>query len=365
MALLDEEALTHRILDHVAAGTTDLADETWREPVEHYRCPDRLRQETELVLRRRFVAYCPSVALPRAGSYIARTAAGTPLVVLRDREGQVRAFRNACRHRGAALVAGCGTATSLVCPYHGWVYRLDGALRHVADDHGFPGLDRATHGLVPVTAVERSGLVFVSQDGADAGELADLPEIVLSDQMLLDSSTDVVEANWKILVEGFLEGYHIKATHRSTFFPFGYDNLNVVESFEQGSRVVFPFRRIEGLRDVPSDQRSLDGLVTTVHHVFPNVMVARLSHHTAVVVLEPDGVERTNVVTYRLTNEAGADESHATRDAKFVEMGNEEDRDMARSVQQGLSSGANEFLEFGRFEGAIIHFHRQLAALIA
>lgn len=84
-----------------------------------------------------------------------------------------------------------------------------------------------------------------------------------------------------------------------------------MESTARHSRVTFPFRRIEALRDIPVPERSLDGLVTVVHHVFPNVVVARLSHHTAVMMLEPAGVDTTTVLTYRLTNDSGGAEADA------------------------------------------------------
>ena len=166
------------------------------------------------------------------------------------------------------------------------------------------------------------------------------PELLGAEQRLLGSTEDVVDANWKVLVEGFVEGYHLKATHPSTFLPFGYDNVTVVETFGRHSRITFPFRRIEALRDVPASERSLDGMVTLVYHLFPNVIVARLSHHTTVVVLEPRTTDSTTFVTYQLTNQpptAGTD-AHATRDADFVRLGAAEDRDVALAVQRGLTS---------------------------
>ena len=157
---LADGALIDRILEHLDRGTTDLSDSTWREPVANYQSADRLRREIEVVLRSQPVPFCPSVALPAGGSYVARVAGGTPIVAIRGDDGVVRAFRNSCRHRGTALVAGHGCARSLVCPFHGWVYRLDGALRHVPDQYGFPGLDLASNGLVPVATTEgqRRGL---------------------------------------------------------------------------------------------------------------------------------------------------------------------------------------------------------------
>jgi phenylpropionate dioxygenase-like ring-hydroxylating dioxygenase large terminal subunit len=361
---LDQERLLERILGHIAQRTTDLAAGTWREPVENYRSPGRLAEEVELVLRRRPVPFCPSAALPGARSYLARDSAGVPVVAVRGRDGVARAFRNACRHRGAALVSGSGCAASLVCPYHGWTYRLDGTLRHVPDEHGFPELDKGMRGLVELDVIEYGGLVWVNQDGrhTSPGDPRQLPELLRPGETLVDSADFLVDANWKVLAEGFLEGYHLRATHHDTFLPFGYDNLTVVEHSGPHSRVTFPFRRVEALRDQEPGQRSVEGAVTTVDHVFPNVIVARLSYHTTMVVLEPVAVDQTREFVYQLAGKAhrtsGA--SDARRDRDFVAVGAAEDLAVAVAVQHGLASGANEFLEFGRFEGAITHFHDQL-----
>jgi phenylpropionate dioxygenase-like ring-hydroxylating dioxygenase large terminal subunit len=366
--LLDDASVIERILSHVEAGTTDLADQTWREPVENYRSASRLQAEMELVLRRYPTPFCPSAALAEPGAYVARQAAGVPIVAVRGRDGVARAFRNACRHRGTQIASGSGCAQSLVCPYHGWVYRLDGALRRVPDEHGFPDLDKDSRGLVAVATEERAGLVFVTQDEpvAPGASLDRLPELVGADQALVASSALIVDANWKVFVEGFLEGYHIKATHPETFYPFGYDNLNVIETFGRNSRVTFPFRRIEKLRDIAPADRCADGVLTYVYHLFPTAAVIRLTYHTIVVIVDPIAIDKTNSVTYLLTNRGSGPEARADaeRDSDFVTRGAAEDREMALRVQRGLASGANQTLEFGRFEGAIGHFHRQLEELV-
>lgn len=365
MVLLTDAELTDRILGHVDAGTTDVSDDVWREPVEHYLTPERLHAEVHEVLRRRFTALCPSAAIPDPGSYLARTVAGVPLVAVRGRDGVARVFRNSCRHRGTAVATGSGCTTSFVCPFHGWVYGTDGALRHVPDAYGFPGLEQESRGLVAIRVIERGGLVFAAQDDPYAGDedLEGLPDILEPGHTLHEQRELVVDANWKILLEGFLEGYHIKATHRQTFYPFGYDNLNVIEAFGRHSRVTFPFKRIESLREVPPSQRRLArSMATVVHHLFPNVIVASATHHTVVVVLEPETPNRTRMVTYVIA--APEEVEAAARDAKFIEQGQVEDREMSLTVQRGLTAGANDVLEFGRFEAAIAHFHRQLTELL-
>jgi phenylpropionate dioxygenase-like ring-hydroxylating dioxygenase large terminal subunit len=370
--LLNDAGIAERVFHHIANGTTDMCDEVWREPVANYRMKERLEREIRHVLRRSPAPFCPSAALPEAGSYVARSAAGTPIVAVRGRDGAVRAFRNVCRHRGMEVVSGSGCAKVFVCGYHGWAYGLEGKLQHVPHEHGFPGLDKETHGLVPVAALERNGIVFVRQEGgeaaADEAALGALPQLIAADQKLLWVNERDTEANWKIVLEGFIEGYHIKATHAESFYPYGFDNLNVVETFGRNSRVIYPFRRIEKLKTVPPAECNLTGYVTYVYQLFPNALLIMLSEHTSLVVLEPVAIDKTRVFTYTLSHRgAGGEEAlaKAKRDADFVaNTGLVEDRAVVCAIQRGLDSGANEVFTFGRFEPAIVHFHRTLDAAL-
>jgi phenylpropionate dioxygenase-like ring-hydroxylating dioxygenase large terminal subunit len=183
---------------------------------------------------------------------------------------------------------------------------------------------------------------------------------------LFTHSEQDFEANWKIVAEGFLEGYHIRSTHHDTFYPRQYDNINVIETFERNSRVSFPYRAIEKLRDVAHADRKAAGVLTQVYHLFPNVMVATFPTNTVMVVLEPLTVERTRLVNYTLSGVAEHAEGRAkvTQGRDFVTAGAAEDREMACSAQRGLASQANQVLTFGLFEGAICHFHRNLGAAI-
>jgi phenylpropionate dioxygenase-like ring-hydroxylating dioxygenase large terminal subunit len=362
--LYDDQMVIQRILDHIDRQTTDVSEGSWREPVENYRSEERFRAELALVLRRSETPFCPSAALPERGSYLAREAAGTPLLAVRGDDGRVRAFRNACRHRGAALADGDGCEKAFVCRYHGWTYGLDGQLRHVPHEHGFPGLDKTARGLVPVATSERSGLVYVTQEepSIPAAKLDDLPDLIPATHRVSRTAEVETPGNWKILAEGFLEGYHIRPTHRDTFYPLQFDNLNVVETFGRGSRIAFPYRRINKLRSVPPAERSVDAMLTYVYHLFPNVMVATFPTNMVMVVLEPLAVDRTKLISTTLVphDRAPSDGAMLQGALDLVQAGAAEDNAVARAIQRGLPSGANEFFEFGRFEGAIQHFHRSL-----
>ncbi len=365
-SLLDETALAERIFEHIDAGTTDLGDTMWREPVSHYLSQERFEAECALI-RRYPTPFCPSAALPEQGSYLARMAAGNPIVVTRDGDGSVSAFINACRHRGMQVAEGNGCAKALSCPYHGWTYGLDGTLKGIPGQSGFPELDREQHGLKAVAAIEQGGIIYVQQEGdIDPRRLTHALDYFSPNQPLFDQKVLTDSANWKLLYETLMEGYHIKSLHRESFYPFGYDNLNVVETFGPHSRVVYPFQRIEQLRGVPPSDRNLSGLVTSVYMLFPNASISVLSKHTNLVILEPVSPTESQWVIYSLINTSPDgkpfDLEDAKRDAAFVnDSGQEEDRAAAAAIQRTLASGANSHLTFGHFEKAIVHFHQRLA----
>lgn len=370
---MSDKGVVARVLGHIANKTTDRGDEVWQEPVENYRTPKRFEEELALI-RSMPTPFCPSIALPNAGDYIARDAAQTPLIVLRGKDGKARAFKNACRHRGTQIVEGKGCAGAFVCPYHGWSYGLDGALLGIPHEDGFPNFDKLANGLAEVTVIEKNGIIFIVQQDpnenqAQAVKLLDgLPQVLKDDQIIFSETELIVEANWKLHLESFLEGYHIKPAHKNTFFPFGYDNLNVIEFCGPHARVTFPFQRIETLSDAKDNNIDVSDKLTYVTHMFPNVILAELSHHRTLGVLEPLSVNRTKITSYHMTkstDEAGKDKAleAAKRDMAFVnETGQQEDIALVTAIQRSLNSEANQTFTFGHFEPAIVHFHKQMAA---
>ena len=155
------------------------------------------------------------------------------------------------------------------------------------------------------------------------------------------------------------------ALHNQSFYPYGYDNLNIVELHGRNSRIVFPFRRIEKLRQLPREEWSVQGRITDVHQLFPNTHLSFLSSHVLLTILEPVSPSQTHWVVYqlapRIKNGKPLDLAEAKRDANFVQdSGLTEDRRAACAIQAGLASGANTHFTFGHYEQAISHFHRHL-----
>ena len=365
--LLNDDQAIDRIFTHIDNGTTDLGDTIWKEPVENYHSLERFNAEIAL-LRKLPIPYCPSAALPQNGSYIARNSSKTPLLVVRGEDGEVRAFINACRHRGMQVANGSGCKKkAFVCPYHAWTYSLEGKLKRIPGEDGFPDLNKDDHGLVEVSAIEKGGIVYVQQDGQiDINSLEKCLDYFTDDQEMFQHGEVTDKANWKLLTETLLEGYHIKSLHRDTFYPYGLDNINLVETFGPNSRVIFPFKRIEKLRDLQPNERKIKGTVTAVYHLFPNASVSLLSKHSNLTIMEPIAPNQVKLVTYLMTNPetkgSTATLEDARRDALFVnESGQDEDREAARAIQETVTAPANTHLTFGYFEKAIVNFHSHLS----
>ncbi|MDG1307677.1 MAG: SRPBCC family protein [Porticoccaceae bacterium] len=366
VSLLSDQEAIERVFTHIDNGTTDLGDTVWQEPVENYHSQERFDAEIAL-LRSLPIPFCPSAALPEQGSYIARRSAGTPLVVARGKDGKVRAFINACRHRGMQVASGAGRAHAFVCPYHAWSYGLDGSLKSIPGEEGFPGLVIEDHSLVEVSAMEKGGLVYVMQEGTISPQMLENSRDYFSpEQKLFKQSENTDPANWKLLTETLLEGYHIKSLHKKSFYPYGLDNVNLVETYGANARVTFPFRRIEKLRDVPAEKRRAAGMLTSVYHLFPNASVSVLSKHSNLTIMEPLSPNSTQMVIYLVTPEQTAENpislEDVKKDAQFVnESGQDEDREAACLIQQTVTTQANSHLTFGYFEKAIVNFHQHLA----
>jgi phenylpropionate dioxygenase-like ring-hydroxylating dioxygenase large terminal subunit len=369
VSLLNDQEAIERVFTHIDNGTTDLGDTVWQEPVENYHSQERFDAEIAL-LRSLPIPFCPSAALPEQGSYIARKSAGTPLVEARGKDGKVRAFINACRHRGMQVASGAGRAHAFVCPYHAWSYGLDGSLKSIPGEEGFPGLVIEDHSLVEVSAMEKGGLVYVMQEGTISPQmLENSRDYFTPEQELFKQSENTDPANWKLLTETLLEGYHIKSLHRKSFFPYGLDNVNLVETYGANARVTFPFRRIEKLRDVPVEKRRAAGMLTSVYHLFPNASVSVLSKHSNLTIMEPLSPSSTQMVIYLVTPEQTSENpislEDVKKDAQFVnESGQDEDREAACLIQQTVTAQANSHLTFGYFEKAIVNFHQHLTERI-
>lgn len=256
-------------------------------PLGRYTDAEFHRLELDRLFGRSWLYACHDSELPEPGSYRVCDIVGRAVVVVRGDDGEVRAFVNACRHRGAPVVAEqCGTARMLVCRYHSWGYDLQGHLTRVPDERDFVGLVREDRGLPPVRCERWGGWWFVNLD-PDAGPLLDwldplprlLADIAASPLRVIDTKHVDLRCNWKVLAEGFLEVYHARTVHPTTVAPTLDTRGTVISLFDHGHQnmlsPVKPGTRGDGRETL----RTLEHLpavfresIQPAHGIFPNII---------------------------------------------------------------------------------------------
>ncbi len=204
-------------------------------PARLYRDPEVLEVERRRIFERTWQLAGHVSQLPGPGTYLTAKAGSQPVLVLRDGEGELRAFRNVCRHRGSRLLEGSGECGKAIrCLYHGWTYRLDGELIGVPEARSIPDLDKSTLGLFPARVEAVAGLIFVNLDPHAtplAEQVAGLPERMAPYEIeKLEPHTPydgTQPANWKIAVDNYLEGYHVPIAHPGLMRLLDYKHYDV------------------------------------------------------------------------------------------------------------------------------------------
>lgn len=372
-----QKAWLGRVRDHMVARTTDMVDAVTRIDIARYTDPQRLEVEQAL-LRRTPIFVSFSSKLARPGDFVTHDLLGLPILVLRDTDGALRAFLNVCRHRGAKLVwdkAGCGKR-AFTCPYHAWSYDLRGSLRGIPHEAGFADLDKAQHNLVPLAVTEAFGLVFVQPDreqpdydfsGFLAGIRDDLESFGLGNHILHDEREIGLNCNWKVVVEGGLETYHVQHAHRRTIAPMFADNVAVADRLDPHMRLYFTKRNAAEL--VEGEQSgSIRDYGNPLYYIFPNLIILVQPDHATVLAVLPKGTDACIVHGGALVppmtekGPAGTPKADAywDRNVKIFWDALDEDFQMGQAIQAGFRSGANTHVTFGRFEQGCAWFHDSL-----
>jgi phenylpropionate dioxygenase-like ring-hydroxylating dioxygenase large terminal subunit len=362
---------------HATNGTV-LAPEAWSQPSSVYCDADHLRIEHERVFDRYPLVVACSSELSEPTSYLARAVAGTPVLLVRQPDGGLKALLNSCRHRGTEVVWGssAGCARRFTCPYHGWTYGPDGALLGITTNVGFPGLDRDAHGLVELPCAERHGLVFLMRQPGAAIDLdaflgplcGELASMDLASFVVERRTERTVDANWKLIMDGFLETYHVRFLHAATLTSRLYSDRATYDAFGRHGRLASMRKTYE-----PGAHRSPEQVLSQLivsYRLFPNTEVLWAIDHYEVWQVEPDRnrPDRTVVRTALLTRPEELDRTdHWALNLKMaMDIITSEDFAAATSTQRALDGGAAPpLVVYGRNEPGVQHFQQELAAAAA
>ncbi|MFB7861009.1 aromatic ring-hydroxylating dioxygenase subunit alpha [Streptomyces sp. NPDC056069] len=360
-------------------------------PARHYTDPALAAAETRQVFARSWQLVCHESDLPAPGARLAATVAGREVLAVRTEDGRLAAYLNVCRHRGTRLVAAPEPAGKAIrCPYHGWTYRLDGSLVGAPEARQIPCLDRPRLGLLPARVESFLGFVFVNLD-PDAVPLAEscagLAEAVghyagadlvpVGRDRIHDlARAEVQDANWKVTVDNYLEGYHVPVAHPGLMRLLDYQGYGceIHESY-----VLFT----SPLRDKPSSNWAerlyqrvaapMPGLTEADRRVwryaviYPNTLIDFYPDHVLAWTALPTAVDRVAVPGAFYTRRGTG---LRTRLARRLNMHigwitNDEDAELVARVQRGLATPGFEPGPLSRRELAVGWFADRIRADLA
>lgn len=312
---------------------------------------------------------------PEPGAYRQFTRSGAPIVIVRGEDGVLRAFYNACRHRGAPVTRDeCGTARRLTCQYHSWSYGTDGVLKAVPDARSFAGLDVDALGLVPVRCEVSDGWVFVNESlegpslaeflGPVADQMRDLDGPAMR---LVGTQVHHLAGNWKLMVDAFLEVYHVRTVHPDNAALLYDDQATTVTMLPNGhSRLTVEKR--EELRDFPMVSPEYDNpsvpllwrQTSTSYGIFPNLVVPMDTGAFTFLCMWPVDVDHTELELRWYAPAWDGDEvpaDHTGRMALFETVMAQDTANMA-PIQASVSSRGARPFQIGWHERLIHHFQR-------
>jgi len=313
--------------------------------------------------------------LEKVGSHFTHDHLGKPLLIVKGKDGEIRAFLNVCRHRGMRLVVeeGVHKTPVFVCPYHHWVYQLDGTLKNAPLKEGFEGVDLSCRDLKAVQCEVRHGFIWVQIDNSKPMNLDsflgtigdDLDSFGVPVQFAHRYETSLKSANWKLIVEAFQDGYHVVRLHNKTVGPFFIDGQSAIEKVGSHLRAVVARKEFEDALNLPAEEWDDRNHVSFAHYIFPNSILVFHPEYISHLGLFPQGVGETLVTHTFLTPkkpETDDEKDHLNRSYDLIENGvfQSEDYFVCENAQRGMASGANETLVLSGYEEGIAMFHEVL-----
>jgi phenylpropionate dioxygenase-like ring-hydroxylating dioxygenase large terminal subunit len=363
--------IIRELLGQLDAGVNADAGGIRRCPASTYTCPERARQEWNTFFRGRPQLLALTGDLPAPGDFVTSDDLGMPILITRDQDGRVRAFHNACRHRGAVVEhARRGTKTRFSCQFHAWTYDSGGALVGVPMAEQFGAFDRACRGLIELPALERYGFVWVHPDPAGAIDAEALFEGVADDfahwgferYVFGAEQTLDMRHNWKLATDTFGETYHFKRLHRDTLANDFHGDVLSYRAYQRNHRMVLCLKGIDQLRGRPESEWHLAHTGFPVYFLFPNVVINVSDRRIAVVRVyaDPDDPGHSiSQVGYYFHPDALAEHPDTVAEFSegFTRVVAHEDYALAETTQRSLQSGLEREVLFGRNEPPLHHYH--------
>jgi len=297
-----------------------------------------------------------------------------PVVVVRDKQGTLRAFSNVCRHRAGPIASGSGCKNVLRCGYHGWTYTLDGRLIGTPDVEGVEFFDRSTIGMVPLRLETWQQFIFVNFDqNAEplSTYLGDIPEQARGFQFaglqFAERRDYVIDCNWKVYVDNYLEGYHIPIAHPGLMREIDYSQYRT-DTFRYHSQQFAPIRAVKAEEAGERFYAPGTGRQQALYFwIFPNLMLNIYPDNISTNLIVPVSQDKTLTIFEWFFHDVGSVkvQERMKKAVAFSDEVQQEDIGLCESVQRGLRSST---YDRGRYsvkrENGVHHFHMLLGEFL-
>ncbi len=335
--------------------------------------PKVLDREKERVFGSTWQLVARADELQRVGDFVPVTVLDEPIVITYGLDGELRAFYNVCRHRAGQVALTRGNRKSLQCRYHGWTYGLDGTLRACPEMEETEDFSKEDFGLMRVRVDRWGPFVFVCLSDS-APPLADVMGAIPSevaaagydvDRMrLVERREYLIECNWKVYVDNYLEGYHLPIAHPQLYKELDYDAYRV-EEFRYYSKQHAPIRELKLGEEIGVDRRYLrqPGSEDSAlyYWLFPNTMFNIYQDNMSSNVILPVGVDRTLTIFEWFFADPGTGPGWESmqQTIAFSDEIQQEDIVICEQVQRGLRSRSYDSGRFSaRRENGVYHFQK-------
>jgi choline monooxygenase len=369
---------TADILSEISANAAVEFGDALSLPPAAYHDEGVLELETERLFRQEWICIGRLAEMPNPGDYICRDIVDTPVFAIRQKNGETRAFANVCLHRSARLLDGCGHVSRISCPYHSWTYEPDGQLIAAPFMKDAPGFDAKDWRLRELACECWQGFVYVAL-AADPTPLGDtssglsslIDDFRIADYVSVYEHEELWRANWKCLVENYMDAYHIHRVHRDSFAKYGSsEDLTLLYPGDEAYsyHVVQETAERHSVYAHPDNDRVTgdDRFKTLLIHIFPSHVMQLQPDMLWYLSILPAGVDRLTVrwavsIPREILDDAPDRQAVIDERMKLIHQVNDEDRPIVENVYRATKSSLATRGPLSWLERNVWDFGRYLA----
>jgi len=363
-----------RLQSLIVNKETDYAKSIYKNAVIEYIDASIANTEKKIIFEESPICLGTAALVPNQGDWFTVDIGDKSILIVRNNKTEISAYLNICSHRGAKLVEGSGTkAYAFKCPYHSWVYNLDGELKARPRENAFEEINKDQCSLQKFELDNHQGFLWLIMDkkakNKHSSNKADLNELLIdynfNKYQHFKSIKIYPKLNWKLAVDTFLELYHIDELHTKSLAPIIKNDLQLFDTYGKNIRVIGARHSAVKLNRVLKDQREFDIHTIQLRILFPNtILVCHPDHVEVWQILPKNEVNECEVSFSLYTKEAFSSKSAIRHwDNNFNLALNavvKEDFPLGENVQKGFYAAPKRKIIFGKNEPALQHFHKQI-----